>query len=261
MSKSKGNVVDPDDMLEKYGADALRLYVMFVAPPEKEVEWSDAGLEGSFRFLARVWRLVDHWAETIGGEGMPTCKVEECTDAEKQLRRTTHDTIRHVTVDIEERVHLNTAISSLMKLVNELYDFSEGTAHGLPTRADAPAGRPERPQTIAALREAIDALTLMIAPFAPHMAEELWQALGHPDTLAAATWPVFDPEVAKAAEVIVPVQVNGKVRARIMAPADASEDQLRDLALADPAVKAHTEGKTIRKVVVAKGPLVSVVVS
>jgi len=261
MSKSKGNVVDPDDMLEKYGADALRLYVMFVAPPEKEVEWSDAGLEGSFRFLARVWRLVDHWAETIGGEGMPHCDAAECSDAERQLRRKTHDTIRRVTSDIEERMHLNTSVSSLMELVNELYDFSEGTAHGVPTRSDAPAGRIERPQTIAALREAIDALVVMISPFAPHMAEELWQMLGHPDTLAAAKWPSFDAAVAKAAEVIVPVQVNGKLRARITAPADASEDQLRELALADPAIKAHTNGKTIRKVVVAKGPLVSVVVS
>ena len=261
MSKSKGNVVDPDDMLEKYGADALRLYVMFVAPPEKEVEWSDAGLEGSFRFLARVWRLVDHWAETIGGEGMPNCNAAECSGAERQLRRKTHDTIRRVTSDIEDRMHLNTSVSSLMELVNELYDFSEGTAHGVPTRGDAPAGRTERPQTIAALREAIDALVVMISPFAPHMAEELWQMLGHPDTLAAAKWPTFDAAVAKAAEVVVPVQVNGKLRARITAPADASEDQLRELALADSAVQAHTSGKTIRKVVVAKGPLVSVVVS
>jgi len=261
MSKSKGNVVDPDDMLQKYGADALRLYVMFVAPPEKEVEWSDAGLEGSFRFLARVWRLVDHWAETIGGEGMPTCNAAECSDAERQLRRKTHDTIRRVTSDIEERMHLNTSVSSLMELVNELYDFSEGTAHGVPTRGDAPAGRTERPQTIAALREAIDALVVMISPFAPHMAEELWQMLDHPETLAAAKWPSFDAEVAKAAEVVVPVQVNGKLRARITAPADAAEEQLRELALADPAVMAHTSGKSIRKVVVAKGPLVSVVVS
>src|SRR3989454_7339073 len=160
MSKSKGNVVDPDDMLQKYGADALRLYVMFVAPPEKEVEWSDAGLEGSFRFLVRVWRIVDHWAETIGGEGMPQCG-DDCTDAERALRRKTHETIRRVTVDIEERMHLNTAVSSLMELVNELYGFSESTAHGVPARSEPPLGRVERPQTIAVLREAVDALVLM----------------------------------------------------------------------------------------------------
>jgi leucyl-tRNA synthetase len=260
MSKSKGNVVDPDDMLQKYGADALRLYVMFVAPPEKEVEWSDAGLEGSFRFLVRVWRMVDHWAETIGGEGMPECGPD-CSEAEKALRRKTHDTIRRVTTDIEERMHLNTAVSSLMELVNELYTFSEITAHGAPTRGEPPAGRIERVQTIAVLREAIDALVLMISPFAPHIAEEMWHMLGHAGGLATAQWPSFDPEVAKAAEVVVPVQVNGKVRARVTAPADAGEDRLRELALADPAVRTYTDGKTIRKVVIAKGPLVSVVVS
>ena len=260
MSKSKGNVVDPDDMLAKYGADALRLYVMFVAPPEKEVEWNDAGLEGSFRFLVRVWRLVDHWAETIGGEGMPECGPN-CTDAERAVRRKTHDTIRRITSDIEDRMHLNTAVSSLMELVNELYSFSDGTAHGAPSRNEPPVGRVERPETIAVLREAIDALVLMISPFAPHMAEELWQMLGHVGALDTVSWPAFDPAVAKAAEVTVPVQVNGKLRARVTAPIDAVEDQLRELALADPAVRAYTDGKTIRKVVVAKGPLVSIVVS
>ena len=153
MSKSKGNVVDPDDMLAKYGADALRLYVMFVAPPEKEVEWSDSGLKGSFHFLMRVWRLVDHWAETIGGEGMPSCG-DDCTEAERAVRRKTHETIRRVTVDIEERMHLNTAVSALMELVNELYAFSEGTVHGAPSRTRKPAGGVERTQTIAVLREA-----------------------------------------------------------------------------------------------------------
>jgi leucyl-tRNA synthetase len=260
MSKSKGNVVDPDDMLQKYGADALRLYVMFVAPPEKEVEWSDAGLEGSFRFLVRVWRLVDHWAEAIGGEGIPACG-DDCSQAEKALRRKTHDTVRRVTVDIEERMHLNTAVSSLMELVNELYAFSEGTAHGAPARTDPPVGRVERSQTLAALREAVDALVLMISPFAPHTAEEMWHMLGNPEGLAKASWPSFDPEVAKSAEVVVPVQVNGKVRGRVTAPADAPEDRLRELALADPAVRTYTDGKTIRKVVIAKGPLVSLVVS
>ncbi|HEY2149266.1 MAG TPA: leucine--tRNA ligase [Vicinamibacterales bacterium] len=260
MSKSKGNVVDPDDMLAKYGADALRLYVMFVAPPEKEVEWSDAGLEGSFRFLVRVWRLVDHWAETIGGEGMPACGPD-CNDAERSVRRKTHETIRRITSDIEDRMHLNTAVSSLMELVNELYSFSDGTAHGAPSRNEPPAGKMERPETIAVLREAIDALVLMISPFAPHTAEELWQMLGHVGSLDTVSWPAFDAAVAKAAEVTVPVQVNGKLRGRITAPIDATEDQLRELALADAAIRAYTDGKTIRRVVVGKGPLVSIVVS
>jgi leucyl-tRNA synthetase len=260
MSKSKGNVVDPDDMIAKYGADALRLYVMFVAPPEKEVEWSDSGLEGSFRFLLRVWRLVDHWVETIGGDGI-AAPGTDCNGAERSLRRKTHDTIRRVTVDVEERMHLNTAVSSLMELVNELYAFSETTTHGAPSRGEPPEGRVERPQTIAVLREAIDALVLMIAPFAPHTAEELWHALGHTDLLADAVWPSFDPEVAKAEEVVFPVQINGKVRARLKASAGLPDAELLTLALADPAVRAHTQGKTVRKALVAKGPLVSLVVS
>jgi leucyl-tRNA synthetase len=259
MSKSKGNVVDPDDMLAKYGADALRLYVMFVAPPEKEVEWNDSGLEGSFRFLVRLWRIVDHWALTIGGEGMPQCD-DDCTDTERTLRRKTHETIRRVTIDIEERMHLNTAVSSLMELVNELYAFSESTAHGAPARGEPPVGRAERRQTIAAVREAIDALVLMISPFAPHMAEELWHMLGNSESLTKAQWPTFDPEVAKADEVVVPVQINGKVRARLTVRAGASDDELREVALADAVVRQHTAGKTIRKVVIAKGPLVSLVV-
>jgi leucyl-tRNA synthetase len=259
MSKSKGNVVDPDDMLQKYGADALRLYVMFVAPPEKEVEWSDAGLEGSFRFLLRVWRMVDHWAESVRGAGAPEAG-DSWTPGERALRRKTHDTIRRVTSDIEERMHLNTAVSSLMELVNELYVFGEGTMRGSPSRAELAEGSLERPQTLAVMREALDALVVMIAPFAPHTAEELWESLGHQGGLASAAWPSFDPAVAKADEVVVPVQVNGKLRSRVTAPADATEDQLRELALADGTVQTHIAGKTILKVVVAKGPLVSVVV-
>ena len=226
---------------------------------KKRSSGATPGSQGSFRFLVRVWSIVDHWAETIGGEGMPQCG-DDCTDAERALRRKTHDTIRRVTSDIEERMHLNTAVSSLMELVNELYTFSEGTAHGGPTRGEPPVGRLERSQTIAVLREAIDALVVMISPFAPHMAEELWQRLGHAEGLAKAEWPTFDPEVAKADEVVVPVQINGKVRARLTVRADTPEDELRELALADAAVKRHTAGKNIKKVVIAKGPLVSVVV-
>jgi leucyl-tRNA synthetase len=259
MSKSKGNVVDPDAMVAKYGADALRLYMTFVAPPEKELEWSDAGLAGSFKFLVRVWALVDHWARTIGGGCTPS-RGDDYTDAERAVRRKTHDTIRRVTADIEERMHLNTAVSSLMELVNELYAFSEGTAHGVPTRGERRGDAVERAQTLAVLRESIEALVVMISPFAPHMAEELWQTLGHAEGLSRTAWPSFDPDVAKADEIVVPVQINGKVRARLTVRADFSDDQLREAALADGAVRNHTAGKTIRKVVVAKGPLVSVVV-
>jgi leucyl-tRNA synthetase len=261
MSKSKGNVVDPDTMIDKYGADALRLYVMFVAPPEKEVEWADTGLEGSFRFLARVWRIVDQWAETVGGEGI-TLEGCECNAAERALRRKTHDTIRRVTADIEERQHLNTAVSALMELVNELYAFTEGTHMGAPGRrvSETAVVEAERIETVAVIKEAVEALVLMLSPFAPHTAEELWAALGHAQSLTSAPWPAFDPQVARADEIVVPVQVNGRLRSRLTVPADASEEQLREAALADPAVQGYTAGKTVRKVVIAGSRLVNVVV-
>ena len=265
MSKSKGNVVDPDTMLQKYGADALRLYVMFVAPPEKEVEWTDAGLEGSFRFLARVWRMLDHWCETIGGEGVDDPNTCESLNAEERaLRRKTHDTIRRVTADIEERQQLNTAVSAMMELVNELYTFSERTTTGGPGRRGdedvATVGVAERRETICVVREAMEALVRLLSPFAPHTAEEMWERLGHETPLSAAVWPAYDAAVAKADEIVIPVQVNGKVRSRLTVSADASEQELERLALADPAVKTHTAGKTVKKVVVAKGRLVSLVV-
>lgn len=263
MSKSKGNVVDPDDMIQKYGADALRLYVMFVAPPEKEIEWTDAGLEGSWRFLARVWRIVDSLAETIGGDGIPAPADLELNDAERALRRKSHETIRRVTGDLDPRVHLNTAISALMELVNELYAFcakSECLRIGQQSD-DVAVGVVERAATVAVLKEAVEALVRMISPFAPHMAEELWEMLGHTGGIVAAGWPSFDEAVARAEEIVVPVQINGKVRARLTVPADTSEERLREIALSDPQVVKHLEGKTVRKVVVAGGKLVSIVAS
>jgi leucyl-tRNA synthetase len=267
MSKSKGNVVDPDDMIAKFGADALRLYVMFVAPPEKEIEWTDAGLEGSWRFLSRVWRIVDQLSETIGGDGIPGPDSLELNDDERALRRKTHETIRRVTQDLDPRVHLNTAVSGLMELVNELYAFCSQTkclVVGRSADEEARVGVIERPGTVAVLKEAVEALVLMLSPFTPHMAEELWEMLGHKDGVVAAGWPGFNPEVAKAREITVPVQVNGKLRARVVVDADAGDEDLRAAALADAQVKKHVDGKTIRKLVVAgsgASRLVSVVVS
>jgi leucyl-tRNA synthetase len=268
MSKSKGNVVDPDSMLAKYGADALRLYVMFVAPPEKEVEWSDSGLEGSFRFLARVWRLVDHWAVAVRAESggrldAGAGHAGAFNAGEKAVRRKTHETIRRVTADIEQRQQLNTAVSAMMELVNDLYAFSEQTTLGQPGRRadEAPKGGVgERVETLQVMREATEALVRMLSPFAPHTAEELWEGLGHTDGLTATPWPVFDADVARADEIVVPVQVNGKVRGRLTVAADASEQELERAALEDAGVAAHIAGKTIVKVVVAKGRLVSLVV-
>jgi leucyl-tRNA synthetase len=246
-------------MIQKFGADALRLYVMFVAPPEKEIEWTDAGLEGSFRFLSRVWRIIDQLCDTIGGEGIPSPDELELNDEERALRRKTHQTIGRVTLDLDPRVHLNTAIAAMMELVNELYAFC-GKAQCVPS-ADDPdrVGEVERASTVSVLKEAVEALVRMLSPFAPHMAEELWEALGHADGVVAAGWPEFDEAVAKAEEIVVPVQVNGKLRGRLTVPVDTSEDRLRELALADPQVQSHINGRSVKKVVVARGRLVSIV--
>ena len=260
MSKSKGNVVDPDDMIQKFGADALRLYVMFVAPPEKEIEWTDSGLDGSYRFLSRVWRLVDSLCDTIGGQGIPSPDQTELNEAERALRRKTHQTIKRVTGDLDPRVHLNTAVSAMMELVNELYAFCSRSQCGLGADEEERVGAVERPGTIAVLKEAVEALVRMLSPFAPHMSEELWEKLDHPGGIVAAGWPAYDEAVAKAAQIVVPVQVNGKVRGRVTVDADASEDDIRAAALADAGVQAHVAGKAIKKVVVAGGKLVSVVI-
>jgi leucyl-tRNA synthetase len=260
MSKSKGNVVDPDDMISRYGADALRLYVLFVAPPEKEVEWTDAGLEGSFRFITRVWRLVDQLADRLPA----TVEIDgaELTSDERALRRRTHETIRRVSQDLYPKVHLNTAISALMELVNELYLFCDRADVVTTTRRPAAEAVDvsARRETLTVTREAVEALVLMLAPVTPHVCEELWERLGHEGGIAAAAWPVFDEAVARAEEVIVPVQVNGRLRARLTVPADVTEAELERLALADPAVGTHTAGRRIVKVVVARGRLVNVVV-
>jgi leucyl-tRNA synthetase len=260
MSKSKGNVVDPDEMIATVGVDALRLYVMFVAPPEKEVEWSDAGLEGSFRFLARVWRLVDPLTVALSGAAPDWARLD-LGDADRALRRKTHDTIRRVTHDLYPRVHLNTAVSALMELVNDLYLYCEKAGCLRFGRRDDEQ-EPlvvDRAETRAVVKEAVEALLLMLAPFAPHMAEELWERLGHEGGVTRAGWPKFDAGVARAEELVIPVQVNGKVRARLTVTAEASDEELQRLALEHPQVRAHTEGKRVDKVLVVKGRLVGVV--
>jgi leucyl-tRNA synthetase len=245
MSKSKGNVVDPDTMIARAGADALRLYVMFVAPPEKEVEWSDSGLEGSYRWLARVWRIAQRWKDT------PAANIDgaSLTAEERALRRKTHDTIRRVSIDVDQRKQFNTAISAMMELVNDLYAFSD-EQHEQPS-----------PQSTAVAREAIEALILMLSPFAPHTAEDLWEQYGHSGGIIKARWPAFDAEAAKAEEIEIPIQVNGKVRGHLHVPPTIDDAELERLALADAAVQPYIAGKTVKKIVIARGRLVSIVVA
>ncbi len=256
MSKSKGNVVDPDDMIQQFGADALRLYVMFVAPPEKEVEWTDTGLEGAFRFLNRVWRMADHLTDII--RTAPATTGLTFDEADRAMRRKTHGTIRRVTQDIDPRVHLNTAVAALMELVNELYAYAE--LRGVrPLGVDDEArASVDRPETAAVLRESVEALTLMLSPFTPHMCEELWAQMGHADGVVAAGWPMVDEDAAREESLEIPVQVNGKLRGRATVAPDATDAAIEQAAL--EAVAAYLDGKTVIKVVVAKGRLVSVVV-
>jgi leucyl-tRNA synthetase len=242
MSKSKGNVVAPEDMIAKYGADALRTYILFMAPPEKDLDWSYEGLEGMWRFLGRVWRLVSEITEEIeGGRGV-AASGDRATVA---LRRELHGAIRKVADDIE-RFQFNTAIAAVMELLNAANDY----------RREVPAGQHDA----AVLREVAQAIPLLVAPFAPHIAEELWRVvLGEPGSAHRQSWPAFDAAAAADDEIEIPVQVNGKVRDRVTVPVDISAEELEALALELPNVRAHTTGKTVRKVVIVPGRLVSVV--
>jgi leucyl-tRNA synthetase len=245
MSKSKGNVVAPEEMIAKYGADTLRAYILFMAPPDKDLDWSYEGVEGMFRFLARAWRLVSEIVE--GGSGSPatTAGVAPVDAASKALHRETHRVIGKVTRDIES-FGFNTALSAMMELVNATNDY----------RRAVPAGDRDAAVQIAVA----ESLTLTLAPYVPHMAEELWRVvLGRGGSVHSAAWPAFDAEAAAAEEIELPVQINGKVRARITVPADAAEEDVVEAAMA--AAASWIEGRDVKKVVVVPGKLVSVVVA
>ena len=244
MSKSKGNTVAPDDMVEQYGADTLRLYIVNVAPPEDPLEWSDQNISGVHRFLNRVWRLLDRHAEAIAGEIRAPVPAELSPDA-RRLRRKVHQTIQKVTDDIEHRFKLNTAVSALMELVNEIHRAEEAVSAG--------AAR-------AVLREALETLILLLSPFAPHVCEELWTRLGRRFSIVDRPWPVADPVAAQEETIEMAVQVNGKIRGHLSVSREADVEEVRRLAFEEPRVKEHLAGKKVQKVVVVPGRLVSVVV-
>ena len=250
MSKSKKNAVDPIEMINIHGADALRVFVLFVGPPEKDKEWSDSGFDGAARYLQRVWRIAHKWYDRITGQAAASIEGAELNDAQRGLRRRTHQIIRAITENFEERLHLNTCISSLMELTNEIYGFDQAVEkQGNATDTD-----------IAVAREAFEALIRMLAPFAPHISEELWESFGHRTSLAQAQWPDFSQELARAEEIEVAVQVNGKLRSRVFIRAEASDDELRQAALADEKVRAATSGREVVKTIVIAGKLVNVVI-
>jgi len=241
MSKSKGNVVDPNALIERYGADTARLFSLFAAPPEKDLDWSDQGVDGSFRFLNRVWKLVHDRLDLVKNAAAPD--VATLTAEERTLRRAVHKTIKKVTEDIEERFHFNTAIASVMELLNTVQ----------PTELNTP-------QRGAVMKESLETMVLLLAPFVPHISEELWQRLGNGTPLSRTAWPEYDRDAVVDEEVLVVVQVNGKLRSRVTVPAGVGEEELKAAALADEKVLPFLEGKQVRKVVCVPGKLVNIVV-
>jgi leucyl-tRNA synthetase len=245
MSKSLKNVIDPDYLIEKYGADTARMFCLFASPPEKDLEWSDQGVEGSFRFLWRVWRLVMDYGEEVR-DVRPFDGKGELEGDLKDLRRKTHQTIKKVTDDLDERFHFNTAISAVMELVNVLYQVKR------PQKGDVGA--------LGVVREAVEAVLILLNPIVPHVTEELWEELGHRDQLADIRWPSFDPAVAAAEEMTIVVQVNGKLRGRLVLPVGESDEKIKELALGDEKVVKFLEGKKPLKVVYVPKKLVNIVV-
>jgi len=250
MSKSKRNVVDPDDLLSDYGADTIRLFSLFAAPPEKDLEWSDDGVQGAFRFLQRVWRLIEERAALIRSARGTAWPAGELPEEVRALRRATHQTIAKVTRDLEDSFHFNTALAALMELQNALLRFQER----LPAVS---AGDPR----VLAFAEGVTALLTMLAPFAPHMAEELWEMLGYAVSVFREPWPTADPALTLEEDVEVVVQVNGKVRARLQVARGQAEEQLKALALREPRIRQWIEGRTVRKAIVIPDKLVNIVVA
>jgi leucyl-tRNA synthetase len=245
MSKSLKNVIEPNDLIERYGADTVRMFCLFASPPEKDLEWSDLGVDGSFRFLNRAWRIIMDYLDDV--LDVESSRGNEALDGElKILRRKTHQTIRKVTSDIEDRFHFNTAISAVMELVNVLYQISR------PARED--------PKALSVVREAIEAVVIMLSPIVPHMMEELWEALGYRVSLADVPWPAFDSAIAAEDEITIVIQINGKVRSRITVPADESEQIIKSKALADEKIARQIGGLKIVKEVYVPKKLVNIVV-
>ncbi|TDA70232.1 MAG: leucine--tRNA ligase [Clostridia bacterium] len=242
MSKSKGNIVSPEEIIAAYGADTARLFILFAAPPERDLEWSEAGVEGCYRFLNRVWRLVSSWqGELAEVSAAETVK----TKADRELRRQVHATVKKVTEDIELRFNFNTAVSAIMELVNALYQYREEVWSREPNPA--------------LVKAAVEKLLLLLAPFTPHITEELWEAMGHRESIHLATWPVADQEALAAEEVTVVVQINGKVRDRLTVPVGLREQALEEEVLRRERVAAYLAGKEIVKMVSVPDRLVNIV--
>jgi len=246
MSKSLKNVIDPDFLVKTYGADTARIFCLFAAPPEKDLEWSEQGVEGSFRFLSRLWRIFDDYCADIKNVA-PAAGTLALADDLKALRRKTHQTIRKVTQDIEDRFHFNTAISAVMELVNALYGVKR------------PA--PDDTTALSVVREALEAAILLLAPIVPHITEELWQLLGKTRAAADMPWPGFDPACVTEEEMTVVIQINGKLRSRMTVPVDCDAEKIKADALADEKIVSFIAGNKILKVIYVPKKLVNIVVA
>lgn len=243
MSKSLGNVVSPEEILSKYGADTARLFILFAAPPERELEWSDQGVEGSFRFLNRIWRIVQAF-EAVLAQKVTEYDHSNLNEADKDLRRVLHSSIKKVTNDIETRFNFNTAISTMMELVNALYAYKEAA----------------KEPNAGLIYEAISDLIKMMSPFVPHITEELWRgAIDANSSVHEQSWPECDEEALKVDNVEIVLQVNGKVRGRLTVPAEATKEELEKIAMADANVQAHIGDATVRKIICVPGRLVNIV--
>lgn len=243
MSKSLGNVVSPEEILSKYGADTARLFILFAAPPERELEWSDQGVEGSFRFLNRIWRIVQAF-EAVLAQKVTEYDHSNLSEADKDLRRVLHSSIKKVTNDIETRFNFNTAISTMMELVNDLYAYKEAA----------------KEPNAGLIYEAISDLIKMMSPFVPHITEELWRgAIDANSSVHEQSWPECDEEALKVDNVEIVLQVNGKVRGRLTVPAEVTKEELEKIAMADANVQAHIGDATVRKIICVPGRLVNIV--
>ena len=239
MSKSKGNVVSPEDIINTYGADTARLFILFASPPDRDLEWSDAGVEGAYRFLNRVWRLVGDYRKVLQKQDSIGSELDEAT---RQLRFKTHAIIKKVTEDIENRFNFNTAISAIMELSNQLGAYRD---HPRPH-----AG---------VVREAVETLLLLLSPFSPHICEELWHMIGHENSICLMSWPKYDKDALVQSEVEMVVQINGKVRDRIMVATGSDDETVRQQCLQSPRVLQQLEGKTVQKFIIVPGKLVNIV--
>ena len=245
MSKSKRNVVDPNVLLDQYGADTTRLFCLFAAPPERDLEWSEQGVEGSARFLNRVWRLAYAWFPQVADQTPFEGEPDELSGELRDLYKKTHQVIHKVTHDIEDRFHFNTAISAVMELVNQMYGIAENT---------------DQPHAAGVIRFALERIALLLSPIVPHFSEELWHLLGKQESIVLAKWPAYREDALVHDEVTIVVQVNGKLRARFNADVDTDESVLKEKALNDERVQGFIGGKSIRKVVIIPNKLVNIVV-